>query len=482
MRAHLNGIMRTEKETRIKSILLILATICVVSDCWQLDQRGVLPHDSSWESSFEGSEEEEGNCTVSGLPSAPPQNVSLEPESSTSLILRWEAPPKEPEQCAITITGYKIKYKLKGTRKAEVILTEGNQRVQMISGLTKGANYMVRVAAMTKNGTGPQTEWHSAETYVDDLQEDAVPPKPQWLRVRPTATAVTVSWAPPPRDSKIMIRGYTIGWGIGIPDVYTKVLESGKHRSYTIENLQPSAEYVISLRAYNRLGDGLPIYETVKTLIESPSESSAPILPPVGLKAVVLSSSTIILSWTDATLRNAQIPDNRYYVVRYTKQFHSPSPRYHYLNSTDLSIMVDSLRPNTQYEFSVKVVRGRRESTWSMSVINETQETAPSSAPRDLTVVPSANDDPSIIRLNWQPPKEPNGQITGYLIFFHTDNKARERDWQVEGVVGDKLTATIKGLQPDTQYFFKIQARNSKGYGPISNEIPFTTLPGRNPL
>jgi hypothetical protein len=45
-------------------------------------------------------------------------------------------------------------------------------------------------------------------------------------------------------------------------------------------------------------------------------------------------------------------------------------------------------------------------------VPNTTFEAAPSSPPRDLTVVP-VEDNPSAINLNWQPPKQPNGQITG---------------------------------------------------------------------
>jgi neogenin len=141
--------------------------------------------------------------------------------------------------------------------------------------------------------------------------------------------------------------------------------------------------------------------------------------------------------------------------------------------------MIDDLKPNTQYEFAVKVVKNRRESTWSMSVLNTTQEAAPSSPPRDLTVVPSTNDDPTLINLHWQPPKQPNGQITGYVIFYTTDNTQRDRDWVVEGVIGDKMTTILKGLLPDSTYYFKIQARNNKGYGPLSAEVSFKTLQGR---
>ncbi|CAG2109800.1 unnamed protein product [Medioppia subpectinata] len=274
-----------------------------------------------------------------------------------------------------------------------------------------------------------------------------------------------------------MIRGYTIGWGVGFPDVYTKVLNDGKQRSFTIDNLQSSSEYVISLRAFNQVGDGQPIYETVKTLVESTPEPQLPMLPPVGLKAIVLSSTTIILYWTDTTLaRNQLITDNRRYLVRYTNNFHSNNPKYKYFNTTDLNSMIDDLKPNTQYEFAVKVVKNRRESTWSMSVLNITQEAAPSSPPRDLTVVAAVNDDPTVINLHWQPPKQPNGQITGYVIFYTTDNTQRDRDWVVEGVIGDKMTTVLKGLLPDYTYYFKIQARNNKGYGPISAEVSFKTL------
>ncbi|KAF8764604.1 Neogenin like protein [Argiope bruennichi] len=140
--------------------------------------------------------------------------------------------------------------------------------------------------------------------------------------------------------------------------------------------------------------------------------------------------------------------------------------------------MIDDLRPNTQYEFSVKVVKGSRESTWSMSVINSTQEAAPSSPPRDLTVIPS-EDDSSSVTLTWQPPKQPNGQITGYVVFYTTDREeTKEREWVVEGVIGDKLSTSLRNLLTDTVYFFKIQARNTKGYGPLSSEVVYKTPPG----
>ena len=45
-----------------------------------------------------------------------------------------------------------------------------------------------------------------------------------------------------------------------------------------------------------------------------------------------------------------------------------------FINTTDLVCHIEELKPDTQYEFSVKVTKGKRKSTWSMSVTNTTQE------------------------------------------------------------------------------------------------------------
>lgn len=72
--------------------------------------------------------------------------------------------------------------------------------------------------------------------------------------------------------------------------------------------------------------------------------------------------------------------------------------------------MISELKPNTQYEFEVKVVKGRRESSWSMSVINTTMSAAPASPPKDL-LIKIDDKTPLSVLLQWQPPKQTNGPI-----------------------------------------------------------------------
>lgn len=103
-------------------------------------------------------------------------------------------------------------------------------------------------------------------------------------------------------------------------------------------------------------------------------EVTTPMMPPVGLKTFVLSSSTVLLTWTDTSLGSSQrTTDNRFYTVRYAP-VQGSNRRFKYLNSTGLNCHIDNLKPYTNYEFSVKVVKGRRQSTWSMSVLNRTEE------------------------------------------------------------------------------------------------------------
>jgi neogenin len=71
--------------------------------------------------------------------------------------------------------------------------------------------------------------------------------------------------------------------------------------------LEHNSEYAISLRAYNKMGDGRPVYETVRTREESAPEHLLPLIPPVGVEAIVLSSSAVVVYWTDTALQKNQV-------------------------------------------------------------------------------------------------------------------------------------------------------------------------------
>ncbi|XP_064933191.1 neogenin isoform X3 [Columba livia] len=423
--------------------------------------------------------------TLSDVPSAPPQNLTLEVRNSKSIMLHWQPPPAGTHSGHIT--GYKIRYR-KVSRKSDV--TEsigGTQLFQLIEGLERGTEYSFRVAALTVNGTGPATDWVSAETFESDLDETRVPEVPSSLHVRPLVTSIVVSWTPP-ENQNIVVRGYAIGYGIGSPHAQTIKVDY-KQRYYTIENLDPSSHYVITLKAFNNVGEGIPLYESAVTRPHSdtsevdlfvinapytPVPDPSPMMPPVGVQASILSHDTIRITWADNSLpKNQKITDARYYTVRWKTNIPA-NTKYKTANATTLSYLVTGLKPNTLYEFSVMVTKGRRSSTWSMTAHGTTFEYVPTSPPKDVTVV-SKEGKPRTIIVNWQPPSEANGKITGYIIYYSTDVNAEIHDWVIEPVVGNRLTHQIQELTLDTPYYFKIQARNSKGMGPMSEAVQFRT-------
>jgi len=205
--------------------------------------------------------------------------------------------------------------------------------------------------------------------------------------------------------------------------VYSKIVD-GKRRSFTIDKLKPNSEYVISLRASNQVGDGVPIYENVRTRETSGEDDQdeqkhhhrVPQLPPpVGLRASVISSSSVVISWTDSSLPKSQVvTDKRHYMVRYiptdTLGLSRPKATFKYMNSTELNAILIDLKPNTMYEFSVKLVKNRHSSEWSLVALNKTfastpttthpnpTEVSPHAAPQDLTLLAMTGYDWSIDR------------------------------------------------------------------------------------
>ena len=59
---------------------------------------------------------------------------------------------------------------------------------------------------------------------------------PDRLVVRPLTDSLVVQWVPN-RRSKYIVRGYYLGYGKGIPDVYRQVFDADTF-FYTIENLR----------------------------------------------------------------------------------------------------------------------------------------------------------------------------------------------------------------------------------------------------
>ncbi|XP_038078549.1 neogenin-like isoform X5 [Patiria miniata] len=406
--------------------------------------------------SSENLEARTSQCKPSGIP----DNIAVEADSSTSIIVTWEPPPLNQRNGLIN--GYKLKYRtIDNGKRTHSLVIEGTQRAYTIPDLERGTGYEVRMAAYNNNGTGPYSDWIQVNTFDIDKNENRVPPKPADIIATSTHNKIEVSWVPP-LDQTIMVRGYILGYGPSIPDAFRERLP-GSQTQVVLTNLFPSTLYVLKLRAYNRVGEGAPLYLDVHT---KQPRTAVPSIP-IELKAIVTSPYDAILTWIDTDYTPDEKPVDRYYTIMYTTDY---TNREMFVNSTDSSIGVTGLTPYTEYNFQVKAVSGNRRSKYSMVATNTTFDAAPSSAPRSLTVVDVENST-TALTVNWQPPRLPNGQISGYTLKYSTIDSSEETDWIAEPLPGDELTKTLHGLTANTVYFFKIRAHTSKGEGPESDVV-----------
>ncbi|CAB3223048.1 unnamed protein product [Arctia plantaginis] len=450
--------------------------------------------------------------TLSDAPAAAPLNVSALATSANSILVRWEAPPTRTHRGPLT--GYKVRYRAlpslaasappggggavsgsgpPGRRKADSLTTPADQRRAELRPLETATTYQIRVCAINANGSGPFSEWVTASTQRQELDESRVPPPPPALTTRAGRDWISVWWSDedPTSEVGVVVRGYVLGWGLGVPDDASRELPAHLH-SHVIRGLESNSEYVISLRASNSRGLGPAVYATVRTKPPAANEDELdgddeesedddddeneppPLIPPVGVKVIMLSGTTAVVYWTDPSLPKGQTAtDGRRYVVRWS----SAGGRVRTFNATDLNCMLDELRPYTLYEFAVKLIKGGRESSWSMIVSNTTLESAPGSPPRELrpSPAPPPASPARAVDLVWQPPTKPNGVITGYVIMYAVSRGGNNEEWTAIAALGDRTRARVERLRARTTYLFKLQARNSKGLGPFCTPVTYTT-------
>lgn len=67
-----------------------------------------------------------------------------------------------------------------------------------------------------------------------------------------------------PEAAIVLVEGYILGYGENIPDITVLELD-GSTRYVELENLKVNTNYVIKLRAFNKAGEGQPVFENVRT-------------------------------------------------------------------------------------------------------------------------------------------------------------------------------------------------------------------------
>ncbi|OTF83949.1 cell adhesion molecule-like protein, partial [Euroglyphus maynei] len=207
-------------------------------------------------------------------PSAPPNDINVEPKGLTTIRITWRAPPKEFWNGLIK--GYYVGFrKAEDTNTAYTLksidskYTEANQIENEIyeyflRDLSRGTEYEIVIKAYNMAGSGPQSHVLLARTMDGDL-----PPAQHLIATETTTNSISLRWHQRDnRDSITPIISYTLHYqkegepkwheipfstlATSAPSIVEQ--SSMPIYTYTLFNLESGAHYRIFVTAVNRFG------------------------------------------------------------------------------------------------------------------------------------------------------------------------------------------------------------------------------------
>ncbi|XP_050563934.1 tyrosine-protein phosphatase Lar isoform X5 [Spodoptera frugiperda] len=294
--------------------------------------------------------------------------------------------------------------------------------------------------------------------------------KPTVLYVKVRRVAPQFSIPPPPK-SEVMLGGNLtlkcVAFGSPMPTVKWR---KGLTKWLTPEDNPPLGLNTLKLEDIRESANYTCEAASVLGVIEAVAEVKVQSLPgpPTEVRPSEITATTVRLTWTYSGPEEPQ-----YYVIQY-------KPKYANQAFSEISgvitqyYSVTNLSPYTEYEMYVIAVNNIGRGPPSAPAVITTGETEPGSAPRNVQVRPLSS---STMVIQWDEPETPNGQVTGYKIYYTTDPSQPMQSWHSQMMDNSHLT-TISELTPHTVYTIRVQAFTSVGPGPMSAPVQVKTQQG----
>ncbi|KAK6292406.1 hypothetical protein J4Q44_G00369900 [Coregonus suidteri] len=131
------------------------------------------------------------------------------------------------------------------------------------------------------------------------------------------------------------------------------------------------------------------------------------------------------------------------------------------------------LQPYSLYTLNIRVVNGKGEGPPSPNQNFETPEGIP--GPPSFLRIKNPNMDS--LTLEWGPPQDNNGRLTGYTLKYQTVNNSNELGPMEEMTFpANETTITLANLKYSTRYKFYFNAKTIKGSGPTITEEAVTIM------
>lgn len=213
----------------------------------------------------------------------------------------------------------------------------------------------------------------------------------------------------------------------------------------------------------------------IQLIIQEPPDS------PTDILASEISSRSITVRWTQPYNGNSPITA---FKIQYKEASDSweTAERTTSLSGRETTSMIRGLRPVTNYHIRVMAENALGWSDPSQVVHITTMEETPEGPPLGVRAVPTASQS---IRVTWQPPRKEmrNGIIRGYYVGYKIYGTNEAYIYKTLNVHDNfKEEVILTNLKRATKYSIIVQAFNSKGNGPPSEELILETLQNDPPV
>ncbi|XP_058156153.1 fibronectin isoform X4 [Dasypus novemcinctus] len=347
--------------------------------------------------------------TVSDVPT----DLKVVAATPTSLLISWDAPP-------VTVRYYRIAYGETGGPVQEFTVP-GSKSTATITGLKPGADYTITLHAVIGRGDSPASSKPVSIDYRTEID------KPSQMQVTDVQdNSISVKWLP----SSSPVTGYRVTATPQNSPGPSKTKTTGPDQTeMTIEGLQPTVEYVVSVYAQNRNGESQPLVQTAITNIDRPK----------GLAFTDVDVDSIKIAW--------ESPQGQ--VTRYRVTFSSPEDGIHELfpapDGEEDTAELQGLRPGSEYTVSVVALHGDMES----QPLIGTQSTAiPSPTNLRFTQVT-----PTSLTALWT---APDVHLTGYRV--RVTPKEKTGPMKEINLAPDSSSVVVSGLMVATKYEVSVYA------------------------
>ncbi|XP_052049743.1 fibronectin isoform X6 [Apodemus sylvaticus] len=353
-------------------------------------------------------------ATVSDIP----RELEVIASTPTSLLISWEPPP-------VSVRYYRITYgESGGNSPVQEFTVPGSKSTATINNIKPGADYTITLYAVTGRGDSPASSKPISINYQTEID------KPSQMQVTDVQdNSISVRWLP----STSPVTGYRVTTtpknGLGPSKTKTA---SPDQTEMTIEGLQPTVEYVVSVYAQNRNGESEPLVETAITTIPAPTN----------LKFTQVTPTSLTAQWTAP---NVQLTGYR---VRVTPKEKTGPMKEINLSPDSSSVIVSGLMVATKYEVSVYALKDTLTSRPAQGVVTTLENVSP---PRRARVTDATE---TTITISWRTKTE---TITG----FQVDAIPANGQTPVQRTISpDVRSYTITGLQPGTDYKIHLYTLN----------------------